>query len=225
VTPLVASAVLVLLLSTGLYWWSNHQTPVDQSLTLANSGFENGTIGTAMASSRPSWYGDFAEIVEERSDVEPVEGHRMVRFLKSAAEPDGSCEIYQIVDVSQLKALQLDELPSVEASAFFNGTASGGADHGFLFGITVFALGELDREDPDLWPLRWDRNATFGGSQSLSDSDTESWQQVSTRLSLPAHTRFLVVQLAVSPADTTNANADVSGQFADNVTLKLVNAR
>lgn len=223
---LAAGFLLIAGLATGWFFpFPRWREASPQPLALSNAGFESGTplpveIGaTAVA----PWYGDAAESVEQYLGVAPVEGRRMLRFVKSSAEPGNACEVYQFVDLRPLADITCRET-LVEASAFFNSLQDDVNEHDYTFGITVFAFSEDPSEESKVWPMRWQQPLTFSGSQLPADAVPQSWQQVNTRLPLPAGTQFLVVQLSVI---RTNPDADshFPGQFADKVALNLMSSR
>jgi hypothetical protein len=111
---------------------------------------------------------------------------------------------------------------SVEASAFFNALPEHHDDNDYAFGIRLYAFSEDPSALPHLWPVRWEDALTFSSSQTRADTDARSWQQVKTKLPLPADTRYLVVQIAVSRPEGDGESQEFPGQFADNVALKLV---
>jgi len=219
--PGFVTAALALVIAVGWLAWGDRSGNFDsQALALADSGFESGMANQVGG----SWYGDSVDVVERFSDVTPHEGSRMLRFVKSRIEPEDACELYQIVDFTSLSDTLTRHPMSVEASAFFNAISEELLDDNFSFGITVFAFSEKPSEWPPTWPLRWEHALTYSGSHEVADDDSRSWQQVKTRLPLPADTKYLLVQLTVirTDVDADEEESEFPGQFADNVRLKLV---
>lgn len=219
----------VLLLTAGLVagWYFPLPRGQDlelQPLALSDAGFESGAalpvdIGTTAVA---PWYGDAAQSVEQFRGVTPMEGRRMLRFVKSSAEPGNACEVYQLVDLRSVPDIT-DHEALVEASAFFNSHQDAVDENDYTFGITVFAFSEDPTDESGLWPMRWQQPLTFSGRQLPADADPRSWQQINSRLALPAGTQFLVVQLTVTRTDS-DADNQFPGQFVDNVRLSLASA-
>lgn len=193
-----------------------------KSIALTNAGFESSAAPELGEAVPDQWYGDKAESVEKSLGVTPLEGQRMLRFVKSATEPGNACEVYQFVDLRQVSdGVQQERL--VEASAFFNSIEEGLDDGDYAFGISVYAFSEDPSDESKVWPMRWHQPLTYSGRQLPADATPQSWQRVDTRLSLPAGTQFLVVQLSVVRTNS-DADAQFPGLFADNVALTLVSA-
>jgi hypothetical protein len=91
-----------------------------QSLALVDRSFESGTPPTGKAPVPSLWYGDVVEVVGPHSGITPLEGERMLRFVKSESEPNDACELYQMVDLRLMSEVIATGQVSVDASAFFN---------------------------------------------------------------------------------------------------------
>jgi hypothetical protein len=192
-------------------------------LDLVNSGFEsahpivsdvNGGLGAG------GWYGDVAHVVGEHKGVVPVEGRRMVRFVKSNDEPLEMCEVNQVIDLEKVLPAGRKRPTSVEAAALFNAVPTEGASSECSFGVTIYAYDVLPSEHPESWPLQADPPLSFGGRQALADDDVRSWQEVKATLQLPEQARFLVIQLSATRPD--HHGEEFPGHFADQATVSLV---
>jgi hypothetical protein len=221
-----AAALLTMLLVgvLGGRWVWGPQLRLKQQprpIPLSDAGFELND-STDLATEAP-WYGDQTETVGQFLGVRPVEGRRMLRFVKSSTEPGNACEVYQLVDLrSQSRVARGDVF--VEASAFFNSLHESVNENDYTFGITVFAFSDDPSDESKAWPVRWQRTLMFAGRQLPADSDPQSWQPVNTRLPLPAGTRFLIVQLSVIRTGL-GADSEFPGQLADKVALNLVTSK
>jgi len=217
---------LVVLAAVGWFGWARSKFPVRRPLELANSSFESASGLSVGKMSEASWYGDVADVVEQYSGVTPLEGDRMVRFVKSASEPEHSCELYQIIDLKEIADALAKGPVLVEASAGFNAVADSLGEDEYVFGISVYAYSEDPAGQPHVWPMRWDSPLNFSGHQTNADGDARSWQTVTTRLTLPQGTKYLVVQLAVirrvPEGNPKGEPEEFPGQFADRVTVHLV---
>ena len=106
----------------------------------------------------------------------------MLRFVKSSTEPENACELYQIVDLSAVADQVAHGEMSVEASAVFNAIEDDLDTNDYVFGITVYAYSENPTKEPHVWPMRGEHPLTFGGRQTLADTDKKSWQKVTMRV-------------------------------------------
>lgn len=217
---------ILMFVALGWFGWARWGHTTRHPLNLANSSFESASGLSVGKMSEASWYGDVAHVVEQYSGIKPLEGNRMVRFVKSASEPEHSCELYQIVDLKEIADALAAGPVLVEASASFNAIADKLDDGEYVFGISMFAYAEDPAGQPHVWPMRWDSPLHFSGHQTNADADAQSWQKVTTRLTLPQGTKYLVIQLAVIHRDPEgNSEEDPDefpGQFADHVTVHLV---
>lgn len=219
--PVAASALIAV---GWLLWASVSGKSQDRPLHLADSGFESGLMNREGAIPKTAWYGDVFDVTERFSGVIPLEGNRMLRFVKSTVEPEDACELYQIVDLLSVSEVISRRRMAVEASAFFNAIKDEELENDYAFGITVFAFTENPAVQPHVWPMRWEHALTFSGSQTRADTDLKSWQEVRTRLPLPADAKYLVVQLVAIRTDTEETEEEFPGQFVDKVALSLVSS-
>lgn len=231
VTQLWAPLVLSLLAGMATSWllWGNVVTSSSgdfqhEPIPLANPGFESGTPFPEAAPRGGLWYGDVVEIVGLNSGITPLEGKRMLRFVRSKFEPDDACELYQLVDLRPLSNTIAGGQAFVEATASFNANPHEAWGDGYSFGVTLFAYAEDPQEDPQVWPLRGKQPLSFSGQQEPADTDVETWQPVKARLALPANTTHLLVQVSTvrrKPAPG-GIKAEFTNHFVDRVDLALV---
>lgn len=218
-------ATAAILMVDWLAWDRQPAAPRIHPLDVVNSGFESGLARQDARHAMAAWYGDEADVVERFSDVIPLEGNRMLRFVKSKVKPEDACELYQIVDLRGVSEIIANRPTSVSASAFFNGVPEDLAANDFAFGITVFAFSGDPSEHVHVWPMRWKQALTFSGSQMHADADVNSWQQVTAQLPLPADTEFLMIQLAVNRTGEAGGSEEFPGHFADSVAVNLVHEK
>ena len=218
---ILAAVFLIMMVAVGRLVWTAERGKL-QPIELANMGFESETP-PAEASLNTAWYGDTAEVVGRFEDVTPLEGSRMLRFVKSAVEPANDCEIYQIVDLSTVAGAIASRPVSIEACAFFNSIDETLHEADYTFRITVFAFSGDPTKQPHVRSLGWKHALAFSGSQARADANSKTWQPVTTRLSLPVDTKYVIVQLAI--VGLQDANGEFPGQFADSVKLNLVSLR
>jgi hypothetical protein len=223
---LAAAALLVTGVALGWFLplsFPRSREAAPHPLALFDPGFEAHVAADANGAALTKWYGDLAESVGPWGNVTPIEGQRMLRFVKSSVEPGNAFEIYQLVDLRRMGHV-VGRNMSVEASASFNSHHEGVDETDFVFGVTVFAFSDAPTVESELWPMRWQQPLTFSGRQLPSNEDPQSWQSVTTQLSLPDETRFLVVQLSITSTESDTSD-QFPGVFADNVKLQLVSSR
>ncbi|SFJ09752.1 hypothetical protein [Planctomicrobium piriforme] len=194
-------------------------------LALANSGFEHGTTASAVNVDGATWTGDVADVVGEHHGIAPLEGKRMLRFVKSRVHPENNCELSQVIDLSGIAVMPGEEAVAIEASAFFNAVRNELADEGYTFGLTLMAFDEDPREENVTWTASHEQPLSFSGSHARADADSGSWQEVTASLPLPADAKYLMVSLAVTRPNGEQADEEFPGQFADRVALNLVHLR
>ncbi|HEY0981646.1 hypothetical protein [Schlesneria sp.] len=215
-------AAMVLLVIGWSFWQPSANMDSHQSLQMTDPGFEQGLVSDIRV--QPNiWYGDDVDVVERHSDIVPLEGNQMLRFVKSTSAPERGCEIYQIIPLDSLDLKGEPRL--IEASAFFNATDDDLEENKFAFEIALFALAADPSQHSHTWPMQKGNALMFGGSQLPADTDSKSWQQLKTQLSLPPETRYLVVQLAVICTDEDEELGEFPGQFVDDVKVNLVSLR
>lgn len=206
-------------------WMRPSEGAVGRPLPLTDSSFESGSLVASPTSLLASWYGDDADVVPDHLGVKPLEGNRMLRFVRSTTKPENSCDLYQIIDLQSIEK-ELAEGPAhIEASAAFNAAPETLQEGDCIFGVTVFAYSEDPSGKPHVWPLHSETPLTFSGNQTRADDDAESWQRVHTRLSLPAGSKFLIVQLSVMRSgddEDHDQPTEFPGQFADGVSVRLL---
>lgn len=226
----VACCVGLLLLMAGVFWGVRPAAePKDEAIPplpvpLADSGFETNPQALPAPAQSASWYGDTAEVVGPQFNIVPLEGDRMLRFVRSKSEPDNGCELYQLVDVGKMADSLGKRSVAVEASAFFNAASADSKETDYSFGVTLYAYAGDPTEEPHAWPFRWEQPLKFGGNQIPADQDSKSWQRVTARLDVPAETQYVVVQISVMRKDH-DPDAEFPGHFVDNVEVNLVSAR
>jgi hypothetical protein len=216
-----ALAVLIFVGATG-WLWPRSEPPFDVSVELANASFEE----VASISYHPTnlgWYGDKAHAVREVSGVSPHHGEFMLQLVQSTSEPEDSCEVYQIVDLSHLAGLARKNPMFVEATALVNSLVGDHSDS-YVFSIQIYAspVNPLDQQSP--LPTNWKSTISYVGNQIAADLDHRSWQQISSVMPLSADAPFLLIQISVRRNDQKHSEV-YPGHFVDNVTLKLKKAR
>ncbi|HVJ67883.1 MAG TPA: hypothetical protein VM510_07865 [Caulifigura sp.] len=218
--PIVAGTLACAMFAAVTYFQFVRRS-VRYDLDLVNSGFEaTHPIVADVSGGLGGWYGDVAHVVGEHNGVVPIEGSKMVRFVKSADEPRQMCEVNQVIDLDKAFPTLKRRPTAVEAAALFNAIPGAGDENECSFGVTIYAYDVLPSEHPESWPLQSDPPLSFGGRQATADADVQSWQEVKATLQLPEHTRFLVIQLSATRPD--HHGEEFPGHFADQASVSLV---
>lgn len=192
-------------------------------LTLANSSFETHTSVSPSAESLANWFGDHAVTVEDWSDIEPVDGKRMLRFVKSTYDPAHVCEVYQVIDLASYPNYSEEDV-SVIASAFFNARQDDASDEASRFSVAMFAMAEEPRGFAEKWEQGTTPALAYAGQLEKADRDASSWQQVESKIDLPEGARFLVVQLSVIDG-AKNEIQRTREHFVDSVAVNMVSGK
>jgi hypothetical protein len=190
-----------------------------------NSGFElTADTDGSWPSSYGYWRGDYSSIVGATRGITPFEGSQMLQ-LKGTAHTTipslaNTCEVPQIIDISQFASLIASGNAIVSASAYFNRIA-GDAQTDTGFGVSIMAHQgnpssyPSDRENL-IWLLR-------EGAGINIDADPGTWELCELQVALPTNTDYVVVQVSAGE----NIYNDISypefdGHFADSVSVTII---
>jgi hypothetical protein len=192
-------------------------------LMIANSSFETHTSVPRSAKRLDTWFGDHAVTVEDWSDIQPVDGHKMLRFVKSMFHPVNACEVYQVIDLASYPNYSEDDV-SIVASAFFNAKQDDLSGEASRFSVAMFAMAEEPGSFAEEWQQGTAPALAYAGQLEEADRDVSSWQQVESRIDLPEGARFLVVQLSVIDG-TINDVERTREHFVDSVAVNMVSGK
>jgi hypothetical protein len=187
-----------------------------------NPGFETDeTTSSGWPNSYGDWSGDLSSITGTSDGITPYEGQQMLKFkgsLDIGASPthDGS-EVFQLIDISSYSDLVASGQAIAKTSAFFNRIA------GDAYTDTKFAL-EISACTGDL--SNFNGNYSFIDTQEViffSDSDSQTWEQVTADLLIPANTDYLAINIAAGE-DIYNDGTypEFDGHYADAVSIEIV---
>jgi len=170
------------------------------------------------------WGGDHGEQVEEHLGVKPMEGSKMLQFVKPYAkgardENQNVCQIWQVIDLKSFD----DEIRrggvTARLSAFFN-TADNLTVDDNSFSISLVAFNGDIEEIKKYWDNQKEPLSEMLGSTShnlKADLDSNTWEKSELNFQIPAGTDFLLLQLAVN----AGAERKLEGHFADNIILDI----
>lgn len=222
VAALVACLVAALFVVQGDHLLTTSRTPVSVPLVLADAGFESRTLNDRALQLEGGWFGSQVEIVGQHSGVDPLEGKQMLHWGEPANSDSNPRAVYQLVDLEEEAQLDIENRPSVFASANFNTSVQDDGDQE-MYGVQIYAFSEKPIQVPGADPSEWGSPLAIVDRQLAADFDDDSWQNVSAQLSLPAETRYLVIQLSVVNPDA-ETDDDSSEHFVDKVSLSLVSS-
>jgi hypothetical protein len=192
---------------------------------IINGSFE---IPESTADGRPGiiadWSGDDTTIVGTENGILPYDGNQMLRFRNTNAGGPGALtnasEIYQLIDVTDLRA-QIDSgLVTLNAMAYVNRIAN---TNKHLFSVKLFAHAGPTTNFPSATGLL----AYTPDNLRSSDDDPFTWEAQEATLDLPVGTEFVAVAVFVSEYPENDAtDPEFPGHYTDLVSVKLeVNAR
>jgi hypothetical protein len=203
---LVAAGLVLGILTTGLAWAIALPQRDSVKVLLAES-FESTPPPTAggVPIVPDVWSGDFSELVEAQSGVQPASARRMLRFLRAdyAGKPNPGgyiSEVYRLLDVRGRRRELVDGDGVVQVSALFN-AAPFTTDEKYHYSLSMFAL---DQETATSGATRSGSTvmdqclASTRRSNDLLDHDSHTWQKMSAELRLPPNTDFLLLRISVA---------------------------
>lgn len=195
---------------------------------LADGSFEkmSGKVPLGFPKQTGVWSGDDSEVVNT-GDAMPKEGVRMLRFVRAEGDenvpnsPANSCDVWQLVDLSGLRAEAGDGDATLELSASFLDArkAKGGR---VLFSVRVYAFAGDPSQLHAEWPMAIKEAMAFGSaSVDAWGGAPQKWKAATAKMMLPSGADFAVVQLVATKWTAKGKAAEFGEQFADDVRLTL----
>ncbi len=176
-----------------------------------------------------TWGGDQAELATAGAGVVPRTGARMLRLRRSDYVGENSVlshvgDQLQIIDLAAYRAAIGTGRVVAHAEAWFNQVAPGAGEE-FAGGVTLFAFARDPRDyRSETWNAWYEGHLGLSGQQQeRTDRDPATWERVSTRLPLPAGTRFLVVHIWINRTrpESTATPITFAGFYVDDVKAEL----
>ncbi|MCX6848049.1 MAG: hypothetical protein NTY98_03930 [Verrucomicrobia bacterium] len=205
------------------------------ALPLADAGFEGEEAPAAQGVPVRFglWSGDFSESTTAQQGVVPKEGRRMLRFLRadsavsSAAagvEKRSSGNLYQVVDLRAWREEIADGQAVVDWSAWYQ-WVPGAEETGMEFMTNVWAFTGTTEILPRNWKEHLYQETAKSSHRMNGEEARGKWRETAGRMTVPADTDFLVIELKVipqGPGPEAGAGAyRFSGCFADDVRIVL----
>jgi hypothetical protein len=179
------------------------------------------TTGGGVPTVAGDWNGDHSEIVTGTTlGITPHSGQRMLQFHGTTptggSSASNSSEVWQLMDVSHLATEIAAGQVSVDLQYFANRVA-GDSQTDTLFQAVVQAhTGSLAD-----FPFNIGSFLDVEFTNFFSDSDVNTWEQVSTTMTLPVGTEYLALKVAANEDVMVDAQLEYDGHFADGVCVQL----
>lgn len=222
--------------------WAASEAGRETILTLFQDSFESGPDPVPAGGPVPSdaWGGDYAEIVTGTRGIEPVEGKRMLGFLRADYEGKENAigyvgDLYRLIDLREQESILADGMAIVTVEAALGSSRINDPER-FVASLSLNAL-ESVPESSEEWrslistPRSLEELALAAARRSKGLALGESWQPIEIELRLPRETRFLLVGLHVADHQAmrkhgiTPPAVRFEGQFADDVRVTLRKVR
>lgn len=199
-----------------------------QPLEISNAGFED-TLSlepNSIPLEFGVWSGDYADVVGAQQGIVPLEGEKMLQFLRSDSKRGDTGtpyngNLYQLIDVSNLRKT-IERGAVVDWSASFNNVKNP-ADVATTFEASMWAFNGESSFVRQNWEEKLHQELAYSSWRVDADGDVKSWQQIRGTLFVPPDTDFLVIELKVLPKVSSHVGDawKFSGHFADDVQLFL----
>ena len=230
-----AIGLLLGLCSASVVWamaLNQWRVPKTLPLPLFDGGFEvSDLLGDEGVPTRAGvWGGDFAKVVSSERGVVPVEGRRMLQFLRGdnrltpADAKSSVAELWQVVDLQALdlksEVSSVKKQPAVvEVSAQFNATADT-ANERLAFAVSVLAFSGDVSEMPELWRGRRELALAAADKEEMADSDANQWQKLTAQVTVPPDANLLLVQVRATRKGPGPKSQEFGGAFVDAAGVK-----
>jgi hypothetical protein len=208
------------------------------TLTLLHESFESGPAPLVMGVpiELGAWSGDYSEIVEAWPSLRPVDGKRMLRFLR--ADYPGKekqvgyfGDLYRVIDLRGDVSQFADGNAVVSVEAAFASLALEESSR-FSPHLLLHALEKLPA-NAEAWhamietPRRLEEASLASASRQEFFLSSDPWRHMSLEMRLPPRTRYLLVGLHIGDMEAARysgglpSDVEFDGQFVDDVRVKL----
>jgi hypothetical protein len=237
--PLIASVVgLVIGIISTTAIWAATTLRQQQVVTIFHDSFESGP--SPIANGAPididAWGGDYSEIVQAWPSIRPVDGTRMLRFLR--ADYDGKekqfgylGDLYRVIDLRGDVSQFSDGNTMVSVEAAFASLALEESGR-FSPSLSLHALEEVPA-NAEAWhamieiPRRLEEASLASARRQELFSSSDPWRRMSLEMRLPPKTRYLLVGLHIADLEAARnisgppPAVEFEGQFVDDVRVML----
>ena len=200
--------------------------------SLLSENFEAGPppAVTGIPTEPDVWSGDYSEVVTAQSGITPLDGAKMLRFLRGdylgRTLPNSfGCDVFRLIDVRPYQTEFRAGDGVVQVSALFNSVDHPGSGP-FECTVTLFAVDADIVRHSSLkieGVLSTEALAYSRSSRIVLDRNPATWQKASNELRLPPQTEFVLVRLGVSDVERRKGNTTpgFTGQYVDQVRMVL----
>lgn len=222
-----AAGILIGIFCTSVLWAvsdSRIAAPKRLQIALADTSKE-GRIPSGFPNGPGILSGDPSDLVSSAGGRTKTQG-KLLRFIEAGADVSDpnpapkSCDVSQLVDVSQYRSIARTGKATLELSASFSDTSTS-PNLRFYCWILLFH-GEPSELGP--WPGAM-RNAIASSLQHLPPSQHKGpgqWNRHTVRCALPENADYAVIQIGVVNLDKlVNGPAQFGTQYADDLQLVL----
>lgn len=200
-------------------------TPVPMS----DGGFESGVepVAEFVPERAGLWSGDFAALAESTPEIVPIEGKRMLKFLRTdnrfspAGVTPSAGEVWQVVDLAAARSALGQEVAVIEVSAQFN-QQPGAVAEKLAFGVSVMAFSGSAADAPTVWREHRELALARADKEELADAESLTWQRLSAQMTVPREANWLLVQLRVVRKGKGPHSPVLGAHFADDVRLRAL---
>lgn len=218
--------------------WAATTLRQQHAVMIFHDSFESGPSPVAKGApiDPDAWGGDYSEIVEAWPSLRPVDGNRMLRFLR--ADYDGKekqvgylGDLYRVIDLRGDLSQFADGNTVVSVEAAFASLAFERSGR-FSPNLSLHALEELPA-NAEAWhamieiPRRLEEASLASARRQEFFSSSDPWRRVSLEMRLPPNTRYLLVGLHIADLHVARNSSSLQpavefeGQFVDDVRVML----
>ena len=200
-----------------------------QSFSIPNPGFEAGApIPAEGTPGQPGhWAGDFAKVVPAEDGIQPHEGRRMLRFLRSDNQKTAAGATTYVGSVTQVldlrpfqKTRPASGTAQIEVGAWFVSAPSEESAR-YDFSIKVGTFRGTPNHAPELWEQGPKSSISY--AERHAKAKPSLWQRLTVPIPIPDDAEFLVIECgAVSKKPrVAGAAAEFPGHYVDDITAQI----
>ena len=218
--------------------WAATTLRQQQVVTIFHDSFESGPSPVANGApiDTDAWGGDYSEVVEAWPSIRPVDGNRMLRFLRADYEGKEQQvgylgDLYRVIDLRGDVSQFADGNTVVSVEAAFASLALKESGR-FSPHLSLNALEELPAS-AEAWhamieiPRRLEKASLASARRQEFFSSSDLWRCMSLEIRLPPKTRYLLVGLHIADLHAARNSSSLppavefEGQFVDDVRVML----
>jgi hypothetical protein len=233
--PSAAAGLMIGLFASTATWAIAAPDAVVATVTrlvwLVDGGFENtpGPIPSGFPTAPGYWSGDGAELVKPDGGLSASEGTQVLRLVEARADaatangPANSCDVFQVVDLRQLRAAGRSGELSLELSAQVK-DARPLAGEPLAFTARLYVFSAAAEPLHAAWPTVLQEAQAVAITEHLSRGGPgkDGWKLLTTRCLLPPQADLAVIMLTCSRHGGSSRQSPQLGmQYVDAVTLSL----